>query len=110
VTYSDAANAAQTLSASVYHVIDDVMGGAIALASGQSWPPTYERPDAVRVTFVAGYGAAADVPETLKAAIKLMVGDMYRNRETAAAGQMNQIPMSTTVDMLIAPYRRMLVA
>ncbi len=109
VKYFDGTNVEQTLASGNYELLADARGSLVRQSSTGSWPGVYDRSDAVRVTFAAGYGGAADVPETLKAAIKLMVGDMYRNRETAAAGQISQIPMSTTVDMLIAPYRRMRV-
>jgi len=34
---------------------------------------------------------------------------MFRFRETAATGAVNAIPMSATVEALIAPYRRRFV-
>ena len=55
------------------------------------------------VTFKAGY---ASVPAPLVSAILLMVGDLYANRETAVTGTVAfALPMSTTVQALIAPYR-----
>ena len=39
------------------------------------------------------------------AAVKLMVGDLWRNRDTVAIGQVSQIPMSTTVEALLSPFR-----
>ncbi|MDP2358014.1 MAG: head-tail connector protein [Beijerinckiaceae bacterium] len=105
VTYYDAANAEQTLAPSAYHVLDDIRGGAIELAASASWPAVYDRPDAVSVTFNAGYGAGNAVPAALKAAIKLMIGDLYMNRETVAKTGVS-VPMSTAAHMLIASYRR----
>ena len=63
-------------------------------------------PDALSVTYTAGYGAAEDVPAPIRHAILLMVGDMYRFTESAGPGQMASVPMSTTVERLLAPYRR----
>ena len=53
-------------------------------------------------------------PEAFRArtvAILLMVGDLYRNRETTGQGAspLGSIPMSTTVEALLAPYRRGIV-
>lgn len=50
-------------------------------APNESWPSLESgRAGAVRVTFVAGYGAASQVPGDAKAAILLTVGYWYRNR------------------------------
>lgn len=63
-------------------------------------------PDALSVTYTAGYGRSEDVPAPIRHAILLMVGDMYRFTESAGSGQMASVPMSTTVERLLAPYRR----
>jgi uncharacterized phiE125 gp8 family phage protein len=75
-----------------------------------TWPVmnsyTYSRPDQVQITFVAGYGAAASVPEPIKQAMHLLVGDMYAFRETAQVGSVSsQIQMTPDVDLLLAPYK-----
>jgi uncharacterized phiE125 gp8 family phage protein len=106
VKYYDADNALQTLSSSVYSLFVDGGGAYVALAPDQEWPSSYSRVDAVAVTYVAGL-AVGSVPMPIKAAILLMVGDLYANRETAQVGSVaSKIPMSTTVDALISPYRR----
>lgn len=65
-------------------------------------------PDAVSIVFRAGYGAEAKfLPSTLKSTILLMVGDLYRFRDSVQIGQAGAVPMSTTVDRLIAPFRRL---
>lgn len=67
-------------------------------------------PDAVSITFAAGYGTEADkLPPALKSAILLMVGDLWRFRDSVQLGPSTAIPMSTTVDRLIAPFRRLQV-
>lgn len=107
VRYTDTAGAEQTIPGTDYDLIDDAIGSAIVLKASAAWPATGDRADAVRVEITAGYGAAADVPAPIRAAILLMVGDLYRNRETAAVGtSAASIPMSVTVDALLAPYRR----
>lgn len=107
VKYYDGNNTLQTLSSTVYSLFKDGAGPYIELAPAQSWPGCYSRPDAVQVTFVCG-SAVASVPAPIKAAILLMVGDLYAFRETAQVGSTAAaaIPMSMTVSALIAPYRR----
>jgi uncharacterized phiE125 gp8 family phage protein len=106
VKYYDAAGSDQTLSASLYRVANDALSGVVMLDDSAAWPTTDPRPDAVRIAVTAGYGLATAVPASLKAAILLMVGDLYRFRESASIGAPSAaIPMSTTVKALIAPYR-----
>jgi uncharacterized phiE125 gp8 family phage protein len=73
VKYRDTANVEQTLSSSAYEVAKDEYGARLTLATGSSWPATYERVDAVRVRFTAGYGGAALVPNALQAACLLHI-------------------------------------
>lgn len=107
VSYRDADGAAQTLSSALYRVTVDALGPVVALNDGETWPATETRPEAVSVTAVLGYGVPEDVPAPLKAAILLMVGDLWRFTETATTGAVNEVPMSMTVSNLIAPYRAM---
>lgn len=104
VTYYDGDNAQQTLATSVYTVLTDDRGPYIALKYGQSWPSTYSRRDAVSVTFVAGYGAAAtDVPARIKQAIKLHAAHMYEVRETSTESQLYP---TETYERLVKPFVR----
>jgi uncharacterized phiE125 gp8 family phage protein len=77
VTYYDGNNAQQTLSTDVYTAIDDAIGPYLTLKPNQLFPTTYERADAVRVTWAAGYGAAAAVPEAIKTCVIMMVQRLY---------------------------------
>lgn len=81
----------------------EIMGRDLVAVSG-AWPWTAGSPrrEGVRIRYRAGYEA---VPAPIKAAILLMVGDLYRNRETVSAGAMTAVPMSTTVQALLGPFR-----
>lgn len=106
IGYLDPDGVEQTVATSVYVVEAETFQGQVRLAYGESWPSIRNEPYAVRIEFTAGYPDAAQVPDPIRAAIKLMVGDAYRNRETVAIGETaNAIPMSTTVENLVAPYK-----
>lgn len=91
VAYRDTTGATQTWDAAEYEV--DAYAGAFARPgviypkAGFQYPSTHASPGAVSVTFTAGYGAAAaDVPESVKATIKSILGDMYEEREGFITG------------------------
>jgi uncharacterized phiE125 gp8 family phage protein len=86
IQYLDANEVLQTLSASVYVVDTDRKPARIAPAYGEVWPTTLPQINAVKVTFVAGYGTPAAVPESIKEALKLMIGHWYENREASITG------------------------
>ena len=76
---------------------------------GQSWPYTRPQIGAVSVTFDAGYGSAADVPEGIKRWILIRVGSLYQNREEVAALSRGSITPLPFIDGLLDPYRMALV-
>lgn len=105
VTYYDASNAQQTLASSVYAAFTDALGPYLALKPNQSWPAVYSRADAVRVTWTAGYGAAAAVPAAIKQAALLLIAHWYDNRAGVAVGETpTELPLA--VNSLLAPFRR----
>lgn len=61
---------------------------------GKDWPASADRNDSIRLTYTAGFGAASDVPEGLKHAIKLLVGHWYANREAASEVSLKGVPMA----------------
>lgn len=44
------------------------------------------RPDAIEIEYTAGYGAAEDVPEDIKHAMKLLIGNYYEQRSDIIVG------------------------
>lgn len=72
-------------------------------------PSLASAPDALTVTYRAGYEddqGTPTVPPALASAILLMVGDLYRFRDSVQLGPSTPVPMSVTVDRLVAPFRR----
>lgn len=172
VKYIDTAGDTQTLSSTYYDVDTKLVPGVVRLAYNQSWPTIRSTPDAVTITYNAGYitpftaaadtdiitvsgrafedadivrlthsggddralpaglavktdyhvrdysaytlklaatadGAAIDItdagtgtlfigelPETIKAAMKLLVGHWYENRELSAPINISEVPMT----------------
>lgn len=106
VKYLDGDEALQTL-ASTYWVehTSDVSVGYIQRAPTQTWPSVADRDDAVRIQYVAGYAdpgsptaGIGGVPEAIRRAILLLLGDAFRNRDAP-------MEASKTVEYLLSPYR-----
>lgn len=104
IKYLDTAGAEQTLANTEYTVDTAAERGLVRLGYGKSWPATRAQANAVTIRFVAGYGAAATVPGTIKAACLLLLGELYARREHAIAGA----PIATVpvnAEYLLWPYR-----
>lgn len=80
IAYTDTSGDPQTVTSTVYTVDTDSEPGRIFLAHGQTWPAVRSIRNAITVTFKAGYGAAAAVPDLFKSAIKLLLDDLYEHR------------------------------
>lgn len=89
VAYTDEDGTEFTFDAVNYIVDTASEPGRIALKSTASWPSvTLQVVNGVRVRFTAGYGdAAGDVPETIRKAMKLLIGDLYEHREESLVVQ-----------------------
>lgn len=103
ITYVDSNGATQTVTSTDYIVNAGKRNGEITLAYGKSWPATREQANAVTIRFVAGYGAASAVPESIRTAIRLTVGDLYSNREASIIGVSHTD--NPAVASLLGPYR-----
>jgi uncharacterized phiE125 gp8 family phage protein len=103
VKYDDIAGVEQTVATADYVVDTVTPPGWVIPVTGKSWPATLETPNAVRVRYLAGYGNASAVPEPIKAAMKLLIGHWYENREEVNVGNIvTSLPMAA--EALLSPY------
>lgn len=104
ITYIDTDGQEQTLDPALYDVFTGARPARIDKAFGASLPAGRRQLSAVRVTFTAGYGAAAaDVPADLRAAMLLIVGHLYAHREAVDRGTLAELPMG--VSSILERYR-----
>jgi uncharacterized phiE125 gp8 family phage protein len=98
IKYVDAAGVEQTLDSAVYSLLPP---GVVGLTYGSAWPTLRGDAQGVRIRYVAG---SDETPPAIRAAVLLMVGDLYANRETV--GEVTgAVQMSTTVANLLSPFR-----
>lgn len=96
IKYLDAGGAEQTLDPASYWQSLNRSPAEIHPAYGVSWPTYRAMPGSVKVDFVAGTPAAA-VPADLKAAVLLLVGSYYANREAVNVGDsVTELPLGVT--------------
>ena len=101
IKYNDSDNTEQTLSTSDYFT--DLVAEPAVIVADDDFPDTYPRPNAITITFVAGYADAASVPAAIKHAMLLLIGHFYDRREELAPNQMVQMPKAS--DFLLQPYK-----
>lgn len=90
-------------SVSAYRASNAQWPPRITPRAGECWPCTADVMDAVRIDFVAGYGAPGDVPQDIKAAVKLILGSLHEHREDELIGSATQLPRGA--EALLSPYR-----
>lgn len=98
VTYLDADGATQTVPSADYRLAISGGTGIVEIKPNASWPSVGDFAHPITITFVAGAG----VPAALKAALMLIVGDLYANREAQTDRPLTANP---AVEALVAPYR-----
>lgn len=108
VTYVDANGATQTISSADYALDTFSKPAQINLAYGKTWPMVRNQPNAVTVTFEAGYTGdtspvSNEMPKALKQAMLLTITDLYENRGAIGSKQNYEIPIMA--QYLMIPYR-----
>jgi hypothetical protein len=107
VKYLDVNGVEQTLAANQY-VIDNYSEPAVIYpAYNVTYPNLYDQENNVKIRYVVGFtsGGSPDtnpLPDTLKFAMMLIIGDLYSNRE---AGGEKAYQVNPTVQNLLQFYR-----
>jgi len=96
--YVDVDSSSITLSSTAYKLDAVSEPGRLMLDYNEDWPSVQlHTVNPISVQYVCGYPGSASgstaVPEQLKHAMKLMIADMYENRESMVVGQtISKIP------------------
>lgn len=101
VTYTKSDGTTGTMPSSDYYLA--TASSKLVLKYGATWPGDELQPvEAIKVRYVAGYGAAADVPAWARHAMRLMVGHWYLNREEVTMGTVGHRVPDGAMAMLMA--------
>lgn len=111
IQYVDSGGTLTTLAADQYQAGLYDLPARIVPAYGVVWPAVKTGEiDAVLIEYVAGYAPsddsptdhAANVPDSIKAVMKLIVGHLYEQRELSANAAIFEVPFA--VKVLLAPF------
>lgn len=107
VAYLDRAEDEQALDLATVRVsgLGSLDGARVEARLSSPWPSTADHPEAVKVRFEAGFGAAADVPAALKTALLQHVGSLYLTREASYVGPANVETIPHSYLDIIAPFK-----
>ena len=84
-----------TLSNSTYNVLSEYEPAQVEIRETFSYPDIQKRNDAINITYTAGYGTAANVPNAIKQSILLTIGNWYSNRSSVVIGRIaTELPQS----------------
>jgi uncharacterized phiE125 gp8 family phage protein len=108
--YYDADESQQTITDSSANFQKDFLSDVGNIYEGltNGFPSLGETINPIEIITVCGYGAASDVPQDIKHAIKIMVSHFYENREfvnVPIASMATSIPIPQAVYSLLANYR-----
>lgn len=104
VKYWDADNVQQTATLSDFRLVANGTWAYVEPIDGAAWPTAFNRPDAVTLEYMAGYGeTAANVPADLRHALLLLISHWYQNREASSESAVQEIPLG--FEMLVNAHR-----
>lgn len=93
VKYYDTDGVLQDDTITNYDVFGTESYTVISPKTNFSWPTTQQRSDAIKIEYQIGFGdTAADVPETVRHALMLLIGHWYDNRENTQMDELTNIP------------------
>jgi uncharacterized phiE125 gp8 family phage protein len=105
VKYDDSEGNEQTLAATEYEAGYENGLAYMQATPNAAWPEldSTKALQRVRVAYTAGYGEQESVPEDIRQAMLLLIGDYYENREAQFVGVTPSV--NQTVDRLLTTHR-----
>lgn len=105
IQYYDTDGNLQTDTLTNYEVLGTSFATTVGPKEGFNWPVTQDRSDAIRIEYTIGYGeTVADIPETIRHALMMLIGHWYENRETTMMDELSNVPYG--FDALMDMHRR----
>jgi uncharacterized phiE125 gp8 family phage protein len=105
ITYIDTDGSTDTWGSTYYTVDAHSVPARITPAYQETWPITLNVPNAVTITFDAGYTSSSLVPHSLLHAVRFITAHYWANRQEVVSSP-GFVPMQVpkNSDWLMAPY------
>jgi uncharacterized phiE125 gp8 family phage protein len=112
IIYVDADGDEQTMDPDLYRLDFHSVPAVVYLPVGGTWPSSAAQRNGVRIRYYAGYDAPGGSPDNnplppaILAAMKLMLGHLWENREAVTDGRVNslmEIPLG--IARLLGPWK-----
>jgi len=94
IKYTDGDGTEQTLSAANYSLSAYGTANRVVMGYATAWPATQDIENSVRVRYVTGY---TTLPKAARAALLLLIGHLYENRQSVSALSLSEIPLGSRV-------------
>lgn len=105
ITYIDTNQSTQTWGSTYYTVDATSIPARITPAYQEIWPITLNVPNAVTITFDAGYTSSSYVPNSLLHAVRFITAHYWANRqEVVSSPGFTPTAVPKNSDWLMAPY------
>ena len=106
LSHTDSSGTLTTMIPITEYLVDTVSEpGRIVLPYGLSWPCYSWYPvNPIACRFICGYGAAVNVPEGIKTAIKMVIADLYSERGEKIVGNVAMFE-NQAAQMILWPFR-----
>lgn len=114
VIYTDTDGVDQTIDPANYALDDYGSPSRLVLAYGATWPSARSSRNSVRVRYVTGYAPAIEspllpvLPRQARAAMLLMLGHLYENREASGTDKLLELPLGVRSLLELVPGRERL--
>lgn len=107
ITYIDTDGSTDTWGSTYYTVDAHSVPARLTPAYQETWPIALNVPNAVTITYDAGYASSSQVPFGLLHAVKFMVGHWWSNRQDVVTGGgfMTPVSIPKNSDWLLASYK-----
>ena len=104
IKYTDSAGDTYSWVSTEYIVGTDYQKGRVTLADGYTWPnETLYPSNPIEIVFICGYGLAVSVPSQIKHAMKMIMSELFENREISIIGTIQK--EMETVNNLLSDFR-----
>ena len=105
IQYRDADSSTITFASTAFSMDSASEPGRVCLGYNDDWPTvTLNNMNPISIQYQCGYPASSAIPSRLKQAVKIIVSDLYENRESVVIGQGVQT-IRQHVKNLVRDYR-----